>query len=259
MSKGAKAIFRAFDILDQLELQPSGLSLADLSSLLDLPKSTVHRLLQALIELRAVRQNPETGVFQLGPSLLRLSQGFIESLDLLREVRPTLEELNQSLNETVHLGVLDLSHGQVIYIDKLDSNQAVRMYSRVGKAVPVHCTALGKAMLSCLQAAKLDAFLDGYSFTRFTPNTIVDPEGFRKELDTVRKLGYATDYEEHEPQVKCVAASLCNQNGEPLAAISVSAPAARFSNERMQEIGLRLVQSTAEYSELLAHIPQGAL
>ena len=253
-SRGAKSIHRALDVLSALGANSSGLTLAELSRQLDLPKSTVHRILTALLERQFIRVSPQQGEYRLGYEILRLSQACLESLDLVREARPRLEELNRELDETVLLGVLDELGRQIIYLDKLDTSKTVRLSSRVGRAAPAHCTALGKATLSCFEETELRQMLAEYEFTRFTDQTITDLEVFLEELNEIRERGYAVDLQEYRPNVACVAAPIRSHTGKPLAAVSVSAPSQRVSPQRQEQIGLMLVEAVKDISNLLRYM-----
>jgi len=254
-NRGAKSIHRALDLLGILREHSSGLTLTELAQQLSLPKSTVHRILNTLLEHQFVREMPQQGRYALGYEVLRLSQACLESLDLVREAHPKLEALNSDLDETVLLGILDDSRHQVIYLDKLDSSQTVRLVSHIGERAPVHCTALGKAALSCLESAELMPALADYEFEQFTERTIVDMETLLKELAEVRERGYAVDFQEYRPQVTCVAAPIRNHAGQPLAVVSVSAPSGRLGPQKQEEVGRRVVEVVEEISELLAHMP----
>ncbi len=253
--RGTKSIHRALDVLGALERHPSGLTLTSLSSYLKLPKSTVHRILNALIERQFVRELPDEGRYALGYEILRLSQACLAGLDLVREARPQLEALNQELDENVILGVLDDTRREIIYLDKLDSSKTVRMFSRVGQRAPVHCTALGKAALACFTETELREILAGYEFTRFTEQTIVEPEAFLRELDAVRQRGYAVDCQEYRPQVACVAAPIRNHAGQLLAVVSVSAPIDRLGAHKQAAVGARVMKAAHQIGTLLAHVP----
>lgn len=253
-NRGVKVIHRVFELLDILVQHPAGLTLVELSQHLELPKSTTHRLLQVLIKLNAIREAQEPGRYMLGYLFLKLSEGFLQSFDWVQEIHPRLEKLNQESKETVHLGVLDDACHQVIHIARLDSSQAVRVFSRIGQPRPVHATALGKAMLSCFERNELEEILTNYDFKRFTPNTITDFEAFMSNLTETRERGYAIDQEEGEANIACIAAPICNGQGTVMAAISISMPVHRL-DEQTQEILARLTVETAtEISTLFSYM-----
>jgi DNA-binding IclR family transcriptional regulator len=253
--RNVKAVDRAIDLLDLLAVNYRGIPLADIAQALELPKSTAHRLLNALVERNLVRQSPHTGNYMLGYGILTLSRAFMLGFDLSAVAHPILVRLNKEFDETVHLGVLDEMGEKVVFIDKIDSSQVVRMVSAIGERLPIHCTSLGKALLACLDDQTLRRRLATYEFHRFTPNTIVALEPFMKELAVARERGYTTDFQENDAHVTCVGAPICNQFGEPLAAISLSAPAARLSPERIEIVGSAVAEVGREISRLLSDMP----
>lgn len=232
--KGVKAITRACEILDLLRDHSEGLMLSDLAQQAELPKATVHRILQPLIQHQLVREHPSIqGYYSLGVGVLSFSKSFMEGFDLIREVHPSLTKLNEETSETIHLAIFDSSRRWAVYLLKIDSPHPVRMVSRVGQVVPVHCTSLGKAMLSCLTRPQLEEIFEGYEFQRFTENTITTVERLYAELEETAKRGYALDMQEHEAGVICIGAPIMDRHGRPLAAISLSAPSTRIPEDHL--------------------------
>jgi DNA-binding IclR family transcriptional regulator len=137
--------------------------------------------------------------------------------------------LHEQTGETVHLGVL---RGiEVIYLDKVESRQSVRMYSQIGNTAPVYCTGVGKAALSALSDEELNARIGLIEFRRFTANTLPDAKALLKEIDHIRVEGNAYDREEHETDICCVAAPIYSHNRHFVAGISVTGPAYRITPE----------------------------
>ena len=124
---------------------------------------------------------------------------------------------------------------EIIYLDKVESRQAVRLNSQIGNASPAFCTGVGKAALSTLDTAALEAVLAGMEFRRFTPHTITDRSSFIAELDRIRKSGIAFDREEHEPGIRCVAAPVFDESRSLVAGVSVTGPAYRVSEAQLSE------------------------
>lgn len=258
--KGTKAILRAMDILTLLGNHPNGLMLVNIAELLDLPKSTIHRILQSLVSRQIVQQDPEIeGSYRLGISILELSRSFLDGFNLVREAQPYLTELNILTNETIHLGVLDANQRWVVYLDKKDSSQAVRLASRVGQVVPLHCTALGKSILSTLSIQQVLTIFSDYEFSRYTDHTILNTEQMMKELALTRERGYALDNEEHETGVICVGAAIVNTMNEPLAAISISAPANRMQPIMLENSITAVKNVVRNFSQRIKDIPANEL
>jgi DNA-binding IclR family transcriptional regulator len=144
---------------------------------------------------------------------------------------PFLEALHRGTGETVHLGVL--RGREIIYLDKVESRQAVRMNSQIGNASPVYCTGVGKAALSALSGPALDTILAGIEYRRFTPATIIGRAALLAELEAIRHAGIAFDREEHEPGIRCVAAPVFDAERALAAGVSVTGPAYRVGEERL--------------------------
>jgi len=253
--RGAVAIFRVVDILELLMDHPKGLPLSKVALSLDLPKSTTHRLLTTLASRGIVRQDSETEAYKLGFSILRMATSLLDGFDMTSETRATLEKLNKEWDEAVHLGVIDETGKNMVYILKLDSTKTVRMVSQIGRAVPIHCTSLGKAYMSCLSNETIIKNMSGYDFKKFTPNTITNFDSFYKELELTRKRGYSLDLGENDYYVNCIGAPICNYKNEPLAAVSISMPSDRFDEKKSAKYAESIISAAQEISHHLQYIP----
>jgi DNA-binding IclR family transcriptional regulator len=184
-------------------------------------KSTVLRLLRTLESHRFVQRN---GVryYRLGTSLFELAFRALDERDVRRSVEPALRELNAATGHTVHLASYE--DGEVIYIDKAESRHNVRMYSRIGRRAPLHCTAVAKVLVAALPDDQRKVVAASLDYPRMTRNTITTPKAYLAELATVAARGYAIDDEEHEEHIHCVAAPVRGPRGEVLAAMSLSVP-----------------------------------
>jgi DNA-binding IclR family transcriptional regulator len=222
-----RSVDRALAILQLFSVESPRWSVVALSAKVQLPVSTTYRLLSTLEARNFIRYSQTTGKYEVGLACLQVAKAVRPSVDIRQEANPYLEGLRESSKETVHLAVLvDM---QVVYLEKLPGlHRIVLMGSRVGSVSPSHCTGLGKAMLAFLPPDEVDRHFRATGLRRFTPNTIVDVGILQAELEKVRRMGYALDQEEHEPQVVCVAAPILNHSGVVLAAISVSGPAQRM-------------------------------
>jgi DNA-binding IclR family transcriptional regulator len=229
---GLRTLDRALGLLEMLCQSNGGLSLTELSKRTSLPKSTVHRLLGALIARRLVAQDTLTQYYVPGIKLFELSQQALQKLRLRDQALPELRELCRETRETVHLAILD--DGDVIYIDKEESPQTIRMFSAIGKRGPAHCTGVGKVLLSGLSDGELSAVIRARGLPRFTENTITDPEDLRTHLQGVRERGYAIDDREHESDIRCIACPVFDHRGVAIASISLTVPAFRAAREEVE-------------------------
>lgn len=251
-SDTSTSVERAFVLLDRFAAaEPDGLTLAQLAAELPTAKSTIHRYLMTLVEIGAIRRDAHDR-FRLGLKLVELAGALLDSDDLHSAAEPVLHALVARIGETVHLGVPDDDH--VVYIAKVESSQSVRLVSRIGARVWLHCSAMGKALLARLDERSLAAALDP-PYPALTPHTITDPHRLRAQLATVRAAGFAIDDEENELGVRCVGAAIVDRRGVALGAISISAPAARMSHERCDEIAPSLVDAAGEVARRLGRSP----
>jgi len=241
-----QTIERVSQILDVLGQNPQGISIRDLSSKVNLPKGTTHRLLSSLSFLGYVRQDPKTRNYLLGFKLVELGNLLLSQLDLRKEAAPFLKDLAERTKETVHMVILD--RNEVVYIDKVEGDQnpsGLRMASRIGLRNPAHSSAVGKVLLAHFSEDALNQFFRGKGLPKRTENTITDPIQLREHLKTVRHQGYAIDDEENEKGVRCVGAPIYDGEGNPVAAISISGPAFRITKKMVQEILKKEVIETA--------------
>ncbi|MER3468453.1 MAG: IclR family transcriptional regulator [Thermoflexus sp.] len=230
--RSLQTIDRALGLLELICRAEDGFSLTELSQRAGLPKSTVHRLLATLSAHRLVAQDPQTNRYLPGIKIFELAQAVLQKLELRKQALPELQELCQRTNETVHLAILD--DGDVIYIDKQESQQTIRMFSAIGKRGPAHCTGVGKVLLAALPDHELEEIIRRKGLPRFTDKTITDPELLRAHLAQVRQQGYAIDDTEHEPEIRCVACPIRDHTGRVIAAVSLTIPAFRATREQIE-------------------------
>lgn len=248
-----QAVERALRMLDLFDEQTKELKITEIADRLGLHKSTAHSLLKTLQLYGYIEQNEETGRYRLGMKLLERGQLLLEGLDLRGVARPVLQRLSAETGQTAHLVVRDGTEG--VYIDKVEGAKAVIRYSRVGRRVRLHSSAVGKVLAAFQPPDQLERALAGYRFDRFTEATITDKETFLAELEQVRQEGVAYDRSENEPGVLCAAAPLFDHTGEANAAVSVSALWAHVGEEELARIVELLRAGAAEISAKLGHRP----
>lgn len=236
------SVVKAFSILDALASKgKDGASLTEIAEHLQVSKSTAHRYLTTLERLGTV-EHDERDRFRLGIKLVELAGVILRNNDLRNQSEAILNELAAQTQETIHLGVP--SETEVVYIAKIDSSHSIQMRSSIGGRVPMHCTALGKAILAYAPSTLVEQVIH-QGLTRRTPRTITSPETLRAELERVRAQGFSVDLEENEAGVCCVGAPVFNHDGKVIGAISISGPAQRLIYERCIELG-PLVREAAQ-------------
>jgi DNA-binding IclR family transcriptional regulator len=234
-----QVIARAAQILRALDGEPEGLSLSQLSERLGLPRSTVHRVVSALATEGLLAAASPNGRVRLGPELARLALS--SRRELRQELRPHLQRLFDTLNETVDCAVLDGDH--LRFIDQIAAPHRLRAVSSVGATFPLHCTANGKAILAELARDEVARVLPT-RLKRCMPATITGRAELLAELETVRATHVAFDREEHTTGISAAGIAVRDPFGA-LAAISVPMPTQRFAG-REQEIADALVAARAE-------------
>ena len=220
-----QSVERAIDILDCLTEYPKGCGIGELAKNLSLSKSTIHRIITTLKFKEYVTQDKENDKYQLGIKVLNLSSSVINSMDLIHIARPYIHEFANKVDEVIHLCVPDESYSNIIYVDKVSSENTTRtitMSSRIGKKAPIYCTASGKLLLSQFSDDKIKDLLKNTNFVRYTKNTITDIDIFLDEIHTIRKDLYSTDNVEYDTGVICIAVPIFNRTNKIVAAISLS-------------------------------------
>ncbi|GMR10405.1 MAG: IclR family transcriptional regulator [Anaerolineae bacterium] len=231
-SPDVRALARGLRVLEIMTDAPRGLPLSRLAEESGLSKSSAHRLAQTLVHEGYLLQKQDNGHYLPSLKVLRLGHKLIEDTDLTAVSRPHLQLLAQETGETAHLVLLD--RDTIVYVDKVESPNPIRMYSRIGLRAPAHCTGAGKAILAFLSPERLQAVLGDRPLQRHTKSTITDRRELRRHLAKVRKRRYAIDDGEHEEQVRCLATPLFASNGEPAGAISLAAVSYRVDLETLR-------------------------
>lgn len=247
-----KSVSRALDIIMLVSMKKGGLGVTEIANQMDINKSSVFRILSTLVQYGYVEQVKETGRYKLGYTFLEISSRLLESMDLREEARPFLQELERETNEVIHLVVFD--QGEVVYIEKLEGNEILRMHSKVGKRAPMHCTSVGKAILAHLPSAVVLDILERKGLPVHTDKTITDQETLIQELIHVRKKGYALDLEENEYGITCIAVPIFDHLGKVIAAVSISGPRIRMTDVRLEQLQPRIINIGKQISTRLGFV-----
>ena len=216
----------------------------------ELPKATLHRLLNELGDERLVSFDEKTNLYRAGFRVLELANHVWTRSDIRTLAHDQLVGLSVLTNETVQLAVH--ADTQVVVIDHVESQESVRLSISVGTQVPVYCTGVGKVMLAWCNEQQQESILSRVSFTRFTAKTITDVSALKRELVQVSKRGYAIDAEEHFAGSGCIAAPVVDHSGRAVAGISITAPTFRAPVEKLQQWKEPLIAAAAIISGRLA-------
>jgi DNA-binding IclR family transcriptional regulator len=217
---------KAVTILMAFRAEDHGVSLAELGRRTGLAKGTLHRMVTDLVEVRLLDR--ASGLYRLSGQVFQLGMRASVERGLLEVATPFMEDLYERTHETVHLGMLD--DAQLVYVAKIGGHQQASAPSRVGGRMPLHCTAIGKALLAT-SPPELLARVTAAGLERRTPRTITVPGLLQRQLSSVLERGVAFEYEESAVGIVCVAAPVLDAEERPVAAVSVTGPATRFRPE----------------------------
>jgi IclR family acetate operon transcriptional repressor len=228
-ASGVQSLNRAFALLEHMAAAGGDVALSELAARSGLPLPTIHRIVRTLVGSGYVRQLPSRR-YALGPRLIGL--GDAASRMLGEWARPHLAQLVDEVGETANMAMLD--GDAVVYVAQVPSRHSMRMFTEVGRRVPVHCTGVGKALLAQLPPDRVRALLARAGMPAQTPHTITDPDRLARELDRIRHQGYAVDDAEQELGVRCVAVAV--PGGPSMTALSVSGPESRVTWAAVERI-----------------------
>lgn len=247
-----QSVDRALHILEILSTRKEGYGVTELSAKLPLNKTSVYRMLSTLVRHGLAEQDPETERYKIGYKVLELSSSLLDSIDLRTEAKPYLKELERLTNEVIHL--VTYVRGEVVYIEKLEGNETLRMHSKVGNRAPMHCTGVGKVVLAHLPTSEVTQIIDRYKLDEHTPYTIKDKDVLLDHLQGVRAKGYALDLQENELGINCIAAPIFDHTGKVTAAVSVSGPTMRMTDERIDELKHEIMETCKKISKRLGYM-----
>jgi DNA-binding IclR family transcriptional regulator len=235
--QGTQAVVRALRLLRAFTPQEPQLTLGQLSSSLNLKKTTAHRLLLALESEGLVARNPVRNTYHLGSSLIALGSQALLTSELRASVRPTLQRLAASTGESTTLEVLVGDH--MLILDGVKGRHLISAGLEIGMRWPAHSTATGKCVLANLPKVSREHILS-QSMLRFTEHTVTDPDALRVELTAIRKSGFGIAKQQIEIDFVAVGAAFLGPFGEVQGAISVGGPASRFGANRIRALGAEL-------------------
>ncbi len=245
-----QSIDRVLDILEALSSAPLGMSLSDLAAATGLHVSTAHRLVHALAERGYAMKEPSGGKYRLTLRTFEIGSRVSGVWNLLSAAKPYLDELASASREAVHL--VERDGNGVVYLYKAEPfQQLVRIGSYTGLRNPMYCTGVGKSILALLPEEQLEALWETQELITYTPNTITELDTMKQELAATRQRGYAMDNEEHELGVRCIAMAVRSWAGEPVGAVSISAPAARLEDEEIRRLLPQLQYAASQISHML--------
>jgi IclR family KDG regulon transcriptional repressor len=226
-----QSVSHALDVLEQFTGEPDELGVTELSKRLKLHKNNVFRLLATLEARGYIEQNKATENYRLGLRCLRLGQRFVVQTGLLRQARPVMSQVAKAAGETAFITVM--RDGSAVTLDAVEAEQAVRLVSRIGDPLPLHCTAVGKMHLAFADDEMRNSLPE--ALRKFTEKTVVERQALTSQLKKVAENGYAVDLGEHIEDVRSVAVPIRDYTRAVVGSLAVSGPAYRLSQERLDK------------------------
>lgn len=248
-----QSIERAIRLLESFSPTEPRLSLSELARRLNLPKSTIHNILKTLTAHGYV-ERVDGDRYALGTAPVTLAQSARVSVELRDRAAPLLRELADTTHETVYLTSFETDH--VLYVYAIETRGRLLARSAVGDRGPMHCTSVGKAVLSALPADEVAEIIQHRGMPAFTPYTLVDPITLSADLAQTRERGYSIDNQEHELNTFCLGAAILDDRGVVIGACSVSGRDPAIVAARQEELVTPLLFTAQEISRRMGHVPQ---
>ena len=250
--QNVQTLDRTLDIIELLAISAQGMGVTEIGQKLGLHKSTVHQLINALVHRGYIEKDQKSGLYKIGLKFIEISSLHLHQLELKTEAAPIMRHLAEMTGQVTHLAILDKT--EVVYIEKVDVIQSLRLYSQIGKRLPVYCSALGKVLLSGQSKSRQKYILQGINFEPYTENTITDQETFLSELEKTEQRGWAVDNEEHESGIRCLAAPIKDFTSKVIAALSISGDKKSICPKRDMELSGMVVEAADAISKRLGFL-----
>ncbi len=244
-----QSLTRGLALLEALAVATDGSTLTSLAEATGLAPSTAHRLLGSLRDRGFAEQDSGTSLWHIGAKAFSVGNAFLRGRSYVALARRHMRDLVDRAGETANLAVLD--QNGAVYLTQIECDQMMRAFARPGARVPLHCSGVGKALLSALPTAEAESIVVAAGQPRLTEHTLTTPEALRADLDTTRRRGFAIDDGEHAIGLRCVAATFHDDGGRPLAALSISGPAARIDDAKLESLGRLVAETCRELTEEL--------
>ena len=243
---------KGFGLLELVADHPQGLTMQEIVNRLELPKTTVFRLLNSLCEMGYLGKNEQTFHYFIARRLLRLGLASLSESNIVEQSLQHMKALRDDIRESIMLGVL--MDREVVLLEQLLGSHDFAFMIRPGSKFRMHCSAPGKLFLAMLPDDECDRLLDAIDYTKFNEKTICNKERMLGEIGRIRKNGYAIDAQEELDGVHCVAAPIFNEYGNIAATIWTSGPSGRIPESKFPELGRKLIETTDVISANLGYI-----
>jgi len=237
------------------------LDLTEIAAQTGINKSTACRILKRLALHRLVDQDANSGRYRLGLALFELGRRVGDTVQLSEVARPVLESIARESGETSHFAILDAHEGRVVHLARVESPHPIRAVpSQTGERYPFHCLSVGKAIAAFLPEAERRVLLSPSRFERYTPRTITRRADLERELEKVRRIGYAVDNEEYYEGIRCVSVPVLGQAGAVIGGLSIAGPAKRMTLDRLEQLAALLAGAATKIAnEISPPLPYNGL
>lgn len=244
-----KSLDKAMVILEALSAADNALGLSDIAERVGMPLPTIHRLLTTLERRKFVLFDNEQSRWSVGVQAFIVGNAFLPRRNLTRQALPVMRQLMEESGETTNLAVE--SDGEAVFLAHVECQDMMRASSRPGSRVALYCSGVGKALLSAMSTDEVTKVLRDHGLRPITQTTVSSPEKMHAELERIRLQGYAYDDEEHAQGVRCVSAPIFDESGRALAAVSLSGPTARITDDRVSELGAQVAEAARQITQAL--------
>jgi IclR family acetate operon transcriptional repressor len=250
-----QSVDRALRLLELLGQDEEGLRLTDLATLSSLSPSTVHRLLTTLEKRRFVQFDRSDGMWHVGRQAFQVGSAFSRQRNFVAPSLPFLRRLRDQTRETANLGMAE--DGKMTFLAQVESREIMRAITRVGGTTPMVNSGMGKAILATYEPIDVAKIVGMYGMGKLTPKSLTRKSELKKNLDEVRRSGFAVDDEEFVTGLRCIAAVVYDHQSEPLCALSVSGLSQRLTHDRLASIGVLVRDTARELTIALGGRPPG--
>ena len=239
-----QSLDRALQLLELLAGDDEGYRLVDIAARSGLSSSTAHRLLTTLEQRQFVQFDRATNLWYVGVRCFAVGSAFARRRRISVLALPVMRRLRDSLNESVNLGIADL--GDIVFVTQVESREVMRAIGKPGFRAPLHGTAMGQAILAAMTQDDVLLYLRTYGLPKLTPNTIARASRLHETLGDVRRAGYAVDDEQNAVGLRCVAAAIRDEHGQPFGAISLVGPTQRVRSADFERLGAAVRRAADE-------------
>lgn len=248
-SLSSTTLTKSLMLMEILSEVGSPIGLSEIVRRVGIPKSTCHRLLSILVNQRLVQFEKRSRTYGIGFRFMSLAFRTWQNLEVRHAALDEMHRLAKLTGENIHLSVPD--GNEIVYIDRVETHKILRMHSAVGNRASVHCTAMGKSMVAAMPAERRDEIVASLTFERVAEDTITDRDVYLRELDDVRRKGYALAIKEHQSDIDGVAACVRDFRNEIVGSISVTAPSFRADRQKLEGWAPSVIEAAKQVSRNL--------